>query len=722
MSKYMSKIIEGRDIRPENIRIPRALSIYRVAKAHPFVTDVACRITAKGDIVILMTIDSEIPDLTIYDIHEKEPVAIICSKKDDRTPEVYALRKDFPLGLPHSNAVPFDHPVSLCVSDIQFQDYRTNFSAFAFIELIRNWFAKNAIGQLHEKDRPLEVFYNTEEFSYFPIKPDATRFYRIVRYTKLTNVTSLIEEVDRRKEKDSIYSLLLIPVSVNVSGYIRRIPKKLGDLRGLNTFSGDPFIEAVIGYIVKSPYLRQCSDPLMIGLIIPLSREKNKEYEDINLFVLRIDTPVRELVRNTYLQIGKRDSPYLDNLDIKLSFIIDGLTRSKLNACNGLEEPLTEASFLGTGALGSQILDHFARKGQAETIHLIDADMMAPHNICRHTLDVKDVMKYKVGALRQKYQGIDGLKIYSYPEDFLRCKPQTLERVLSTTDLVIDASTSVGVERHLALDLNNFTPRRCTTFLNPKGTDIVLMMEDKDRCHRLDLLEMDYYRNIIILDSLEHHLDLPGTQRTNLFSCRAESVIMDFDNITALSSIVAGQLPKAKHTNDALLAIWQMDSENGNISRLNITTTRWPEYKVGDITIYVCGAVLEEMNSQREDRLQKSQPVETGGTFLGTYDKDRNIIYVVYMIPAPDDSIEAGTSYIRGVKGLYEKVENIKKRTGHQMVYLGEWHSHPKGCSNFPSPTDMKLFTTMSDELLQHDYPFVMGILSDDGLNMKVQM
>ena len=719
MSKYFSKIIDGRVIQPDNIRIPRAQAIYRVAKVHPYVSDVACRITTKGDIVILMTIDSEIPDMPKYDIHEKEPVAVICNKSDNRTPEVYALRKDFPLGLPHSNAVPFDHPVSLCVSDIQFQDYRMNFSAFAFVELIRNWFAKNAIGQLHEKDRPLEVFYNTEEFSYFPVKPDASRYYRTVRYTKLTNVSSLIEEVE---PKDSNYCLLLVPVSVNVSGFVRSIPKKFGDLRGLKTYNGDPFIEYVIGCICNSPYLRQCSKPLMIGLIMPLSREKGEQFEDINLFVILINTPVTEILRRTYSIIGKRNDQYLDNLDIKLSFILDGLTRYKLNVCNGLEDSLKVVTFLGTGALGSQILDHFVRKGQAETLHLVDADMMAPHNIGRHTLDVKDVMKYKVQSLKQKYQGIDGQKIYAYPEDFLRCSQQTLEQVMTKTDLVIDASTSVGVERHLALDMNNYTPRRCTSFLNPKGTDIVLMMEDKDRCHRLDLLEMDYYRSVIKNTSLQSHLDVPDTQRTNIFSCRAESVIMDFDIITALSSIVSAQIAKAMYNDDRLLAMWRMDSKNGNVSRLAMATTDWTEYKMGIITVYVCGDVLEEMNHQRDAKLDIPQPVETGGTFLGTYDKDRSIIYVVYMIPAPDDSVEAGTSYIRGVKGLYEKVESIKKLTGHQMVYLGEWHSHPKRCSNSPSPTDMKLFSTMSDEMSKHDYPFVMGILGDEGLYLKVQM
>ena len=67
-------------------------------------------------------------------------------------------------------------------------------------------------------------------------------------------------------------------------------------------------------------------------------------------------------------------------------------------------------------------------------------------------------------------------------------------------------------------------------------------------------------------------------------------------------------------------------------------------------------------------------------------------------------------------------MERIKKLTGYQMMYIGEWHSHPHGCSNAPSAKDKKLYEEMSDELGKNDYPFVMGILSDEGLRVEVAM
>lgn len=712
-------MVEGVELQPSHIRIPRVAAICRVAKNHPYVSDVNCKITPKGDVLIFMTVDSEIADIVKNNIHEKEPIAIKCHKSDNRIPEVFALRKDFPLGLPHSNAVPFDHPVSLCVSDVPFQDLRTNFSAFSFIELIRRWFSKNAIGELHEKDRPLEVFFDSEEITYFPFNPQTNNNYYFVRYTPKTNLSSVVEEVS---ERDANYCLLLVPVSVNIAGYVHRIPKKLGDFKDMQVSSGIPFIDAIFNAISNSPRLRRCYLPLMLGLIMPMSRQAGQQYEDINLFSLRLQTSSGDIFKK-YNEFRKPSfDKFLDDLDVHISFLVNSVSVDRLGACSGCDSSINEVTFLGTGALGSQILDHFVRRGQAKILHLVDSDIMFPHNEGRHTLDVSDVMNYKVKALKDKYQGIEGLKLYTYPEDFLRCSEQTTSRVLTDAELVIDASTSVGVERHLALDLDKYPTRKCTTFLNPKGTDVVMLMEDKERHHRLDLLEMDYYRAVIKESYLDNHLAVSEKQRTNIFSCRAESVVMDFDNVAVLASIVSSQIPRCSAQADAQLIVWQMDAAQGMVVRHDLNQSNWQTYKTDAVTVMVSDAVINEMIHQREQKLQDNPPVETGGTLLGTYDKDRNLIYVVYMIPAPDDSVEAGTSYIRGVDGLFEEVESIKKRTGHQIVYLGEWHSHPHHCSNAPSAYDQTLFDTMSTEMSNSDYPFVMGILGDEGLNLKVQM
>ena len=99
------KILKGSEIRGSQLRLPRAITIHKAALLHPCVTVNSCiRNSADAEIIILTLHRLSIPDEPVYPIQEVEEIAVICTKEDLSLPEVYALRKDFPVGLPHSNA------------------------------------------------------------------------------------------------------------------------------------------------------------------------------------------------------------------------------------------------------------------------------------------------------------------------------------------------------------------------------------------------------------------------------------------------------------------------------------------------------------------------------------------------------------------------------------------------------------------------------------------
>ena len=82
----------------------------------------------------------------------------------------------------------------------------------------------------------------------------------------------------------------------------------------------------------------------------------------------------------------------------------------------------------------------------------------------------------------------------------------------------------------------------------------------------------------------------------------------------------------------------------------------------------------------RAERLRmKGLPKETGGVLIGYFDVPRRCVYVVDALPPPRDSIEHETAFIRGYAGLQDELDRIEERTGGQVVYVGEWHSHPDG-------------------------------------------
>lgn len=164
MTGYNHKITNGSLIRGEHLKLSRAKAIYKAATVHPYIKDVLCYVNGKGDAVIKMRLTHlEIPDEPIYEINAEEEIAIICHPEDINIPEVYALRKNFPTELPHSNARSFARPVSLCVSDVAFADIRPQFNAHDFLNSIRRWFSLNSINKLHESNRPLEVFFGFQE-------------------------------------------------------------------------------------------------------------------------------------------------------------------------------------------------------------------------------------------------------------------------------------------------------------------------------------------------------------------------------------------------------------------------------------------------------------------------------------------------------------------------------------------------------------------------------
>lgn len=222
MTEYNYKITCGSPIRGEHLKLARAKAIYKAAMGHPYVKDIQCNVNGKGDSIIKMCLTHlEIPDEPVYEIYDTEEIAVICHPDDINMPEVYALRKDFPTELPHSNAKPFARPVSLCISDVAFIDIRPQFNAHDFIDYIRRWFALNSINKLHEENRPLEVFFGFHEICC--ILNERLNANPYVKYSKKTTNSSTLEFVEKGK---ATHYLVGIPtkkyMQVILYGYLKK--------------------------------------------------------------------------------------------------------------------------------------------------------------------------------------------------------------------------------------------------------------------------------------------------------------------------------------------------------------------------------------------------------------------------------------------------------------------------------------------------------------------
>lgn len=711
MTNYNHKIIKGSQIRGEHLPLFRAKAIYKAALRHPYAKDIQCYVNAKGDVIIKMCLTHlEVPDEPVYEIYDREEIAIICRSEDINIPEVYALRKDFPTELPHSNAKSFVRPVSLCVSDITFSDIRPQFNAYDFLNYIRRWFSLNSINKLHEENRPLEFFFGFHEVCC--ILNERLDVNPYIIYLKKTKFSSTLEFVD--KSRATHYLVALPTEKVYATNFVR-IPQTMGDLNNIQSTEQFTLTESLLTILTKS-VAGKAMLPLALLVYIIQTNQDNKKHS-CNLFLIKTNCSPMEIMHKKKILNQNVFDQWFYNLPIEV-VLLELMTSRELNAINnGVKDRLKKVGIIGCGTLGSAVIDHFIRQGCSEEVDIVDCDILFPHNLSRHTLFNNKVMTSKVCSIKDSYNGILNQKIDAIDSNFLSLNRNDEVRLLKNTDLVMDFSTSIAVERKLAKDGRTY--RRCTSFLNPKGDEIVLLMEDKDRLFRLDLLEMDYYRNLIVDDRFVQHIDIEQTEtvRTNSFSCRSESVILSYENVRVLSAIVSKQIRKYYSLGKACLNIWHFDEENGIVSSLSMDISNWHHKVLNGIQVYISYTLEKEIQAMAEASPEK----ETGGALFGSYDRDYNSIYVYYMVPAPKDSIQTPVSFVRGFKGLTAEYERITKLTYHQVRYLGEWHSHPN-FSNAPSDTDKRQFDELYEEQQSQDLPFVQMIYGNNGLFINAKM
>lgn len=703
------ELLNGRVIRGDQLRLPRSIAIYRTAKVNQKITIKECRVNSRGDEIIIITLHSlSIPDEPVFSISKEEDVAIKCSKEDINLPAVFAIRKDFPVGLPHSNAMPFAHPVSMCVSDVSFTDYRLQFSAYDFLQTIRRWFDLNSIGELHERNRPLEVFYISKIVAMIK---DLQSHGAYGSFTMVSENTGILKFVDL---PEATHYILSFKTDEVLSQGLAEIPKTIGDLKRLTINNGISILNAIEAFYSKAAGIDL---PLLMPILVSQKRTVDSNPELIELFLIRFSKKIREISSQLKKLSGKKATDWLYSQPIEIIMTIPPISRDMNALSNGLSDLFRQVTFIGAGTLGGNIIDHFIRQGVSKKVVIIDNDKLLPHNIARHVLSPTHVMQSKVKAFKELYRDIEGQKIDSIDKDFLLFNDSDIKRAFEKAELIVDTSTSIAVERSLALDNKYGNTRRCSVFLNPKGTELILLQEDLDRNYRLDLLEMNYYRTLIINDRFTNHLEVSKSQVTNSFSCRSESAIMDYDNIGMLANVASQQLKKIPLSNSALLSIWQVSPNDSTIVRIDLPISEWDLFTKNGVKIYIISDVIEEMKRQRVSSI----PNETGGVLFGCYDKDRQIIYVLFSQPAPNDSKRNPNSFVRGCDGLENVQDTVYKKTFYQVRYLGEWHTHPTG-SNAPSHTDINQFKEMSQNHLSQDIPFVQAIIGNDGVYVNAVM
>ncbi len=408
---------------------------------------------------------------------------------------------------------------------------------------------------------------------------------------------------------------------------------------------------------------------------------------------------------------GQVDLEKSRSVEIHVLNVHFALSRSQAAELNGLQPDETAIVAIGLGALGSQVVPKLIRSGFGQW-RFLDEDIVLPHNLARYELSSHAVGHPKALVCRSVFNHIlerptvdDALVV-----DVLQSKDkhERLRSMLAESELVVDLSASVPVARSLARDFDA-PARRISAFLNPSGKDLVVLAEDEKRNVRLDWLEMQYYRELLSRTEFADHLvvnEAGGLRYAR--SCRDLTARIPEDLVGLHSAIASRAIRQVKAKPEAVLCFWKSHSDL-SVESLRVEGSAVFEQQLGNWLLCTDSVLLAKLASHRLARL----PRETGGVMIGSHDFQRQIVYVVDLIPSPPDSEEWPTLYIRGYEQLADYLGEVSARTAGMLHYVGEWHSHPNGSSTQPSRDDRKVFAWLETYMKSDGLPPLMAIVGD---------
>lgn len=729
--------IGGVIVPAESLVLLRARALAEAASSEklPYVRLVECRSAAReqGSIeTVVIDLAVERPQRPANDIQYTERMAVEFESQDRSPPEVLALRGDFPW-VPHVNLRIKELPRSLCLYEESWAEISPRWTAASFIERIRYWLAATARGELHQEDQPLEPLLLGSGLRvvlpagiYSELGAAEPLRLELFWASGLDDCRTLVANrtAGGKAAAGTQYVGTTFLAKAQTHGLIRRTPQNLADLHEFLA-AGDIDL---IGSLRDR--LRQWSDvpallksrlAIIVGLAV--ARRAGAEAEKWEFWAFNAIKTVKEVGaeiglwdvqgETVGLLISADETKRGEAVPVHVLSPTLAFSPSSAAAANRIAADASKVVAVGAGALGSQVITSLYRTGFGEWT-IVDEDDLMPHNLARHELTGSYVGLPKSLSLAHHLNQIYPDRAQGICADVLDPGDQAdaVTAAFVAADVILDLSASAIVAQHIAADVNS-PGRRISAFLNPQGTDAVVIAEDKGRALKLDVLEAQYYRAANSDPALEEHLLRNASRLRYGRSCRDISTTMSTQIVSMLSAITSQAIRTAIGSDDASIQVYRCNPETLAVTPVNVAVERCVRQQFLDWTLVLDERLLVRLAELRAAKL----PNETGGVLIGLYELDRKTIHVVETIPSPPDSAEWPTLYIRGSEGLLKSVEALAERTGGQLAYVGEWHSHPDKCATRPSGDDLQVFGWLTDHMSTDGRPAVMAIVGERGVS-----
>lgn len=712
-------------------------------------------------IAIPLTLSIELPSFRDIDIREKEQILIVISAKyyPSICPIVYTDRLDFPKNqLAHLYIAKDGKPPGFCL----IKGDMTSWYAYKHLKDIvirtKHWLSDAASDSLSEDNNQfdplrLEGYSGSVVYKYH-------EFAEIVNNNKsFISASNFAIAVFENTTNEGAPTFIL--KNIVIEGKVKESLKEYNDARKKLSEKAMDVPKISIGYCLWSREVKEFKD---YDVNLPGTWRELKEYcarykidlAELEKFICEykldylLEIPVvvgikrpKQIIGfnssiefiNFYLIIktdDKDDEKIKDDVIVKFQEHNEPLSVLKAQEVSGTQYNLSNSTIFGCGALGSKIVMHFTRNGYTDYL-LVDPDKISPHNMVRYGLTANVIGEIKSKALLDEgkklfpYDKLNGLSFSISGEGAFAGK---LVQLIEKGDWLFDFTASESFFNILVNSKVITNPKVCRVIISDFGNKGIMYLEGKNRNPRLDDLLVSLYsqslENSNISNWLQAEYNVSENNKTLIsvgVGCNSETTILSDEVISLHASYHSGLIKKLSNSNvkeNDFGSVYISDivnkEEQYSVQNLKLTISPFDVFSaINDNSwqIRYRAGIIAQLKSE----MGMAMPNETGGIFIGSINYKTKTIHVLDIVNAPTDSSSSPVCFFRGISGLPDKIKEINIKSGFQLGYIGEWHTHPFG-PNALSATDMNTVRKFKKEFsnLPTPLPVFISILTPMGL------
>lgn len=352
-------------------------------------------------------------------------------------------------------------------------------------------------------------------------------------------------------------------------------------------------------------------------------------------------------------------------------------------------------NIIGVGALGSEIADSLGKAGIG-TICLLDNQLMKSSNPVRHLAGLDNTGVAKVEAVAEiirNHNPFVNLQVSGRDINSVDLNELLTDDSVSISSIADDNVEAFINERAI---ISNKVVYYSRALRGAKAARIFRVIPGTDACfHCLEL----YKRENTELVTIPDDLNLPTLKNECNNPIRPASAA-DLKLIAALTSrIVLDELQQG--FGEANHWIWSSEKiELLEPFRLH------PQVISPHPKCYYCNhekkskvVLPESILTEMQALIATNPKIETGGVLAGFINETGDIVVTNASGPGPKAE-KSSTYFKKDIVYCQQFLDDLFINSNKQIVYIGEWHSHPNE-KNQPSGTDIK---SLEDVAVQKEY------------------